>query len=193
MVQISFVGLVQTAHSVILGVGVYDYLILHFGDRDNLETAEWNFVAHWGVCAFVALYALFPPTRLCPNPQRPDADTSSHTNCRLVQLYYAFRIQQTMFGIKRILVSSLVVVFALAQAAFASLAAYSTSRLPSSEDVYRLEIKDDLGWQTLAMLISSMIGNVVICYAMMVEHRNPRYTVRSETVLGVTKRLTLEV
>ncbi|ORY73609.1 hypothetical protein BCR35DRAFT_307056 [Leucosporidium creatinivorum] len=160
-----FAALASTAHTGILCYALYDFLISNFGNQDFAGTAEWSFVGHFAIFTFIAL---------------------------IVQLYYAHKITSFCSGKRRIALVGGIVVLALAQTAFGILSAWSTYRLPLTDDIFQVELRSALGWQMLASLIAAVLCDLLICGAMVREHRTPRYTVRSEGMLEVLTRLFIE-
>ncbi|BGP20613.1 hypothetical protein JCM10213v2_008776 [Rhodosporidiobolus nylandii] len=162
-VAVVFLTAVNTAHTGILCHSLYEYLVDHFGDAAYLSTAEWDLVAHYAIFVFTSL---------------------------LVQLYFGLRISTLYSGRKRAFFLAPIVVFALAQLGFGIAATYSTAHLPVS--LYEADLRQDLGWQTMASGICAVLCDVIIFIAVFKDMRTPRYTVKAEGVVEVLSRLFIE-
>ncbi|KAK4701639.1 hypothetical protein P7C70_g4593, partial [Phenoliferia sp. Uapishka_3] len=103
------------------------------------------------------------------------------------QIFYAARIATLFTGNKLKLLVAAISVLSLAQ-----LAAYSTSKLSSTEDVFKLSLKDNVAWQTMAGLLCSVICNFIICSGMVVDMRSGRFATRKEGIWEVLSRLVVE-
>ncbi|GAA5869407.1 hypothetical protein JCM8547_008666 [Rhodosporidiobolus lusitaniae] len=160
---VCFLTAVSTAHTAILCYSLYEYLIVHFGDVPYLSTAEWDLVAH---------YAIFITTSL------------------LVQLYFALRISTLYTARPRTFFVAGIVVLALAQLGFGIAATYSTARLPVT--LFEADLREQLGWQTMAGGIAAVLCDVLIFVATFKDMRTSRFTVRSETIFEVVSRLLIE-
>ncbi|GAA6020762.1 hypothetical protein JCM10207_002015 [Rhodosporidiobolus poonsookiae] len=162
-VGVVFLTAVNTAHTAIICHSLYGYLVVHFGDRDNLMTAEWDLVAH---------YAIFITLSL------------------VVQLYYALRISTLYAGKIRVALLASISLFTLAQLAFGIAATYYTATLRSS--FFEIDLRKNLGWQTLASSLAGVLCDLVIFGATFADMRTARFAVLSESPLAVLSRLFVE-
>ncbi|GAA6013851.1 hypothetical protein JCM11491_000445 [Sporobolomyces phaffii] len=160
---VSFVTVASTVHTGILCWAVYEHLILHWGESDYLSQSTWAFSSHTVFLVAIGF---------------------------IVQMYYAFKLSTLYKEPVRSWLVSAIAVFAAAQLAFGIVAAYNTVRTPVP--LFAIDLDADLGWQTLSYLVFSVVCNVAIFIASIVDARDARFAVRSETVIEVASRYVVE-